>query len=76
MSGSVSSSALVDYSVYLVTDRVLNHPSRTLTGSIEDAILGGVKIVQLREKKLSTDEFIVVAKEVHALTKKVKDYKN
>ncbi|KAF9149627.1 hypothetical protein BG015_008575, partial [Linnemannia schmuckeri] len=60
----------VDYSLYLVTDSGLNHPSRTLLQSVEDSILGGVTLVQLREKNLDTPAFIDLAREVHAVTKK------
>jgi hypothetical protein len=61
----------VDYSLYLVTDSGLNHPSRTLLQSVEDSILGGVTLVQLREKNLDTPAFIDLARKVHAVTKKV-----
>ncbi|KAG9069213.1 hypothetical protein KI688_010110 [Linnemannia hyalina] len=60
----------VDYSLYLVTDSGLNHPSRTLLQSVEDSILGGVTLVQLREKDLDTPAFIELARKVHAVTKK------
>ncbi|KAG0226984.1 hypothetical protein BGW41_004005 [Actinomortierella wolfii] len=64
------SKPIVDYSVYLVTDSGLNHPSRTLVQSVEDAIKGGVTLVQLREKELDTEAFIALARQVHAVTKK------
>ncbi|KAF9973134.1 hypothetical protein BGZ73_003648 [Actinomortierella ambigua] len=64
------SKPVVDYSVYLVTDTGLNHPSRTLLQSIEDSIKGGVTLVQLREKELDTEAFIALARQVHAITKK------
>ncbi|CAO3563449.1 unnamed protein product [Mortierella alpina] len=60
----------VDYSLYLVTDTGLNHPSRTLVQSVEDSILGGVTLVQLREKELDTEAFIALAREVQVVTKK------
>lgn len=65
------SKPVVDYSVYLVTDSGLNHPSRTLLHSVEDAILGGVTVVQLREKELDTPAFLELARKVHEVTKKV-----
>ena len=65
------SKPVVDYSLYLVTDSGLNHPARTLLQSVEDSILGGVTLVQLREKDLATDAFIDLARKVHAITKKV-----
>ena len=47
----------------LVTDRKwLN--GRKLTDDLEKAILGGVTTIQLREKNLSNEEFISIAKEV------------
>jgi len=64
----------VDYSLYLVTDSGLNHPSRTLLQSVEDSILGGVTLVQLREKELDTPAFIDLARKVHEITKKVMQF--
>ncbi|KAI1291637.1 hypothetical protein EDD11_008838 [Mortierella claussenii] len=64
------SKPVVDYSLYLVTDSGLNHPSRTLLQSVEDSIQGGVTLVQLREKELSTPDFIDLARKVHDITKK------
>ena len=58
-----------DYSVYLVTDRDLLK-GRKLTEVIEEAILGGTSIVQLREKYASSLEFYEVAKEVKKITDK------
>lgn len=49
-----------DYRLYLVTDRtVLQHASPTLSlpQAIEQAILGGVSVVQLREKYLHSKAF-------------------
>ncbi|KAF9411069.1 hypothetical protein BGZ94_001448, partial [Podila epigama] len=60
----------VDYSLYLVTDSGLNHPSRTLVESVEDSIRGGVTLVQLREKDLDTPAFIDLARKVQVVTKK------
>lgn len=55
--------------LYLVTDRQwLN--GRKLTDDLEKAILGGVTIIQLREKNLSDEEFIKVANEVKKLCQK------
>lgn len=59
----------VDYSVYLVTDRDLLK-GRKLTEVIEEAILGGTSIVQLREKCASSLEFYEIAKEVKKITDK------
>ena len=59
----------IDYSVYLVTDRDLLK-GRKLTEVIEEAILGGTSIVQLREKCASSLEFYEIAKEVKKVTDK------
>ena len=55
-----------DLVLYLVTDRDMVH-NTTLEIAIERAILGGVTIVQLREKKLSHDEFVRRAKRVKVI---------
>lgn len=55
--------------LYLVTDRKwLN--GRKLTDDLEKAILGGVTIIQLREKNLSNEEFISIAKDVKKVCQK------
>lgn len=46
----------VDYSLYLVTDRVLSL-GRSNLEVIQAAVGGGVTLVQLREKKATTKEF-------------------
>ncbi len=53
----------VDYSLYLVTDRDLCN-GRSLIDVIAEAVAGGVSVVQLREKDISTKAFIELAKEV------------
>jgi thiamine-phosphate pyrophosphorylase len=59
----------VNYSLYLVTDReVLKE--RDLCLSIEQAIQGGVTLVQLREKDVSSLEFYRIALEVKNITDK------
>jgi thiamine-phosphate pyrophosphorylase len=49
-----------DYSLYLVTDRDMIG-SRSLSDMILAAVRGGVSIVQLREKKCSTREYVELA---------------
>ena len=57
----------VDYSLYLVTDReVLG--GRNLEDCIEQAIQGGVTLVQLREKSVSTLKFLQLALRVKEIT--------
>ncbi|MCR1934683.1 thiamine phosphate synthase [Clostridium tepidum] len=57
----------IDYKLYLITDRRFLK-GRRLKKVVEDAILGGVSIVQVREKDVSTREFFKVAKEVKEVT--------
>lgn len=57
----------LDYSLYLVTDRnVLK--GKPLYEAVEQAILGGVTLVQLREKDASTREFYNQALELKKIT--------
>ena len=49
--------------LYLVTDRTWLG-NRTLEDCVEQAILGGVTIIQLREKNLNDDDFIKLAKKI------------
>ncbi|WP_037588583.1 thiamine phosphate synthase [Stenoxybacter acetivorans] len=58
-----------DYSVYLVTDRQLLN-GKMLPETVEQAILGGVGVVQLREKNSSSAEFYQLAQELHMLTRR------
>lgn len=61
----------VDYSLYLVTDRKLLR-GRDLVQSIEQAIKGGVSLVQLREKSVSSREFLELAIRVKEITARYK----
>lgn len=59
----------IDYSLYLVTDR------KTLRGmsldlAVENAIIGGCTLIQLREKDISTREFISQAMRIKAITQR------
>lgn len=59
----------IDYSLYLVTDRgILGN--RDLCKSVEEAILGGATIVQLREKNISSLDFYNIGKKIKAVTDK------
>lgn len=61
----------VNYKLYLVTDReVLGN--KDLYKSIEEAILGGVTLVQLREKEISTLDFYKEALKIKEITDKYK----
>ena len=59
----------IDYSIYLVTDQSLMSTD-TLTEAVEQAIIGGCTLVQLREKDLSSLDFYNVAVELRQLTDK------
>ena len=59
----------INYGLYLVTDRDLTL-GRDLLYVIEEAILGGVTLVQIREKECSSREFYDIALKVATLTKK------
>lgn len=56
-----------DTSLYLITDST-DTKEDTFLDKIEQAILGGVTILQLREKEKTTREYISLAKKVHNLT--------
>lgn len=57
---------VIDYSLYLVTDRSLCG-SRSLLSIVEEAVAGGVSCVQLREKNLDSRRFVEQAKALRSL---------
>lgn len=59
----------VDYTLYLCTDSGLMSCD-TVEESVERAILGGVSVVQLREKTASSRELFELAKRVKSVTDK------
>lgn len=59
---------MLDYSLYLVTDRSLSR-GRTTLEVVRQAVAGGVTCVQLREKHCSTREFIDQARALQPLLK-------
>ena len=59
----------IDYNLYLCTDRDIMSCA-TIEQSVEDAIKGGVTVVQLREKKSSSGDFYNLAIKVKAITDK------
>ena len=61
----------IDYSLCLVTDRKLMS-TPTLEMAVEQAILGGCTLIQLREKDISTKEFFELACKVKRITDKYK----
>lgn len=54
--------------LYAVTDRKWLQNGQTLAGQVEQAILGGVTVVQLREKHAGAAEFLALAQEVKQVT--------
>ncbi|MFZ4440790.1 MAG: thiamine phosphate synthase [Syntrophales bacterium] len=57
----------INYTLYLVTDRRWLG-ERTLWDDVEEAILGGVTLVQLREKEISSKEYLELAQRVKTVT--------
>lgn len=57
----------VNYSLYLVTERSLLQ-NIELEQAVEEAILGGTTLVQLREKNISTMEFYKIAVNIKKIT--------
>ncbi|EPR13130.1 thiamine phosphate synthase [Ruminiclostridium papyrosolvens] len=57
----------IDYTLYLVTDRDLMS-TKTLEEAVEQAIMGGCTLVQLREKTASSRDFYQTAIKVKAIT--------
>ena len=56
-----------DYSLYLVTDRMLMS-TRTLGEAVGQAVSGGCTLVQLREKDISSLDFYALALEIKMIT--------
>ena len=59
----------IDYSIYLVTDRDLMS-TETLEEAVEQAIIGGCTLVQLREKDCSSLDFYNTAVKIKEITDK------
>jgi thiamine-phosphate pyrophosphorylase len=57
----------VDFKLYLITDRMQTR-CRNLTVVVEQAIKGGIKAVQLREKDLPIKELCQLAEEIRGIT--------
>ncbi|PIA14168.1 TMP-TENI-domain-containing protein [Coemansia reversa NRRL 1564] len=60
----------LDLTLYLVTDSGMLSGSKTLVQTVDEAIQGGVTIVQLREKTAETGDFITLARKVLKVTRK------
>jgi thiamine-phosphate pyrophosphorylase len=57
----------MDFTLYLVTDRRWLG-DRTLWDSVEEALQGGVTLVQLREKEISSKDYLALALKVKDVT--------
>ncbi len=60
-----------DPTLYFITDST-GYTEEEFLRRTEDALKGGVTLVQLREKDKSTREYLALAEKVHALTKQYK----
>jgi len=61
----------VDFSLYVITDRkALAH--KTIEGAIEEALQGGVRAVQVREKDLGIRDLLDLAYQIRRLTSEYK----
>ena len=58
-----------DSSMYFITDSS-NYSEEEFLHRVEQALVGGVTLLQLREKDKTTREYISLAEKVHTLTKK------
>lgn len=58
-----------DTSLYFITDST-NYDEEEFCSRVEQALQGGVTLLQLREKNKSTREYIELAQKVHEITKK------
>ena len=58
-----------DSSLYFITDSTKYNEEEFLY-RVEEALKGGVTLLQIREKEKSTREYIELAQKVHALTKR------
>ena len=60
----------IDFNLYLITDRKLIADRCSLTVAVRQALIGGVKAIQLREKDLETRELLKLAYKMRGLTAK------
>lgn len=59
----------IDFDLYLISDRTQVAANHTLYSTIEAALQGGVRAIQLREKDLSVDELRPLAEQLRQLTR-------
>lgn len=60
----------IDFKLYLITDRKLIPNPQSLIPAVAQALKGGVKAVQLREKDLGTRELLKLAYKMRTVTDK------
>ena len=60
---------MVDFCLYMITDR-MQTAGRTLPAVVAEALRGGLRAVQLREKDLHAGNLFELAAELRQLTKK------
>ena len=58
-----------DPSLYFITDST-NYTEEEFLYRVEEALKGGITLLQLREKNKSTREYIDLAKKVHSMAKR------
>lgn len=66
---SVYEPIALDFNLYLITDRTRTE-GRPLLAAVEDALKGGVRAIQLREKDLGTRQLLRLAYEMREITLK------
>ncbi len=59
----------IDTSLYFITDST-NYSEEKFLFRVEQALMGGTTLIQLREKEKTTREYIELAEKVHTITKK------
>ena len=59
----------IDTSLYFITDST-NYSEEEFLRRVERALMGGVTILQLREKNKTTREYITLAEKVHSIAKR------
>lgn len=59
----------LDTSLYFITDST-NYSEEEFLFRVEQALMGGVTLLQLREKEKSTREYIEIAEKVHTIAKR------
>jgi thiamine-phosphate pyrophosphorylase len=65
----VTSEKFTNFKLYLITDRKLFTDNSSLFTAVEEALKGGLKAVQLREKDLGTRDLLDMAYRMRKLTK-------